>query len=113
MNTPIETNFRRLNLRTLNDICSNKSDLEKLYQENKPNSINFLATHKYKIRQQFPIEYNDVAKQNMSRKNSAKKMDYKIMTADEILDDISNVLNGGYYKKYLKYKTKYFNLQVQ
>ncbi len=114
LDTPIDTNFKRVNMRTLGDVCNNREDLKALIDKEKPNAIDMLTIYKYKIRQRFPIPYGNVEKQYERRTKKAKEKGYKIMNAEQIMKDLEKILGkkGGYseveYKrKYMKYKAKY------
>jgi len=115
LDTKVDTNFKQINLRTLDEICYNIEILKKYIKEDNPKWFGLIVLYKYKIRHQFPIYYLTVKEYYNNEKKEAQDKGYKIMTEEEILNDMNNELeqkggkNSDYYKKYIKYKNKYNN----
>lgn len=90
---PIDVNFRRVAKRTLHDICDNSKELEKMYDSIPPNAVKPLALFKYKIRRGFPLNYNANKNYIERMRKDALDKNYKIMSSDEILEDLKVYLD--------------------
>ena len=78
--------FKQLNLRTLNDIVKQNKEIQFLIENENPGKINHILNYKYKIRAPFLADYNDLSRflENRIKNNT----DYKLMSFDEIYNDI-------------------------
>ena len=78
--------FKQLNLRTLNDIVKQNKEIQTLIENENPEKINHILLYKYKLRAPFLADYNDMSRflKNRIKKNK----DYKLMSFDEIYNDI-------------------------
>ena len=78
--------FKQLNLRTLNDIVKQNKKIQSLIENEDPAKVNQILLYKYKLRAPFLADYNDVSRflENKIKKNK----DYKLMSFDEIYNDI-------------------------
>jgi uridine kinase len=92
LDTSLNTNFRQANLRTLKDIVKNYGQLEKLYQEEDIEFIDILTLYQYKIRLKFPVHFDEVKDRLERMKKISLEKNYKVMTGQEILDDLRNIL---------------------
>jgi adenylate kinase family enzyme len=90
LDTPTELNFRFINRRTIRDICKNSQELEEMYSHEDPAFIDVFTLFKFKIRRRFPIAYDDIKQQNAKMKEKYASLGYKIMTGQEIIDDLKN-----------------------
>ena len=113
----LDTNYRRVNIRTLHDICNQSSSLKKMYESTEPKYIDLLALFKYGIRHKFPIDFDMFKKIYNTMRKEAKKKGYKIMSPDKIMKEVEKILRqtqkGGYYQEYLKMKKEYKILRNQ
>ena len=89
-----ETNFKQLLTRTANDICKNKDAIISALTNNtdKPGIANKLLLHKYKIRSDFPIGYDDFIKRYKKKRTEHKKKGYKLATKEEIYSNIQKII---------------------
>ena len=73
-------------LRTLNDIVIQHNEIKSLIENENPEKVNHILLCKYKLRAPFLADYNDVSRflENKIKKNK----DYKLMSFDEIYNDI-------------------------
>jgi len=80
--------FKQLNLRTLNDIVKQHKKIESLIEnENEnPEKTNLILLYKYKLRVPFLADFNDLSRFKKNRIKNNK--DYKLMSFDEIYNDI-------------------------
>jgi len=78
--------FKQLNLRTLNDIVKQRKEINYLIENENPEKVNHILLFKYKLRRPFLADYNDMSRflENRIKKNK----DYKLMSFDEIYNDI-------------------------
>lgn len=90
-----ETNFKRLNIRTLDDMCSNLDNIKKLFEEEDPRATFDLALFKYKIRTRIPLPYEAFESMQGWFMNKSKDRGYKIMTSDEIIKDMQKLKGGN------------------
>lgn len=88
LNTDIELIYKRLNKRTMDDICKNIDKLKKLYENENEQTIKWLSLYKYKIRTVYPINKQRVKKASEEQITEYKNQGYKIMKAEEIIKDI-------------------------
>ena len=81
--------YSQLSKRTTNDICKNQKAIDKLVATGAhPDKIAMIILHKYEVRRDFPIFYPGL-KEGMEKEiKENKKKGYKIMTSQEIYDDI-------------------------
>jgi len=78
--------FKQLNLRTLNDIVKQNKEIQYLIENEDSEKTNHILLYKYKLRAPFLTDYNDVSRfLDNSIKNNK---DYKLMSFDEIYNDI-------------------------
>jgi hypothetical protein len=104
-------NYYEINKRSLNQICSNCTELNKLF-ENEKNKfiIDLIILFKYKIRQSFPIIPFQIDKEIEIRKKHDLELGYKYLKSEEIFIDIEktikelNNLSRQKVKRSLKYK---------
>jgi ABC-type oligopeptide transport system ATPase subunit len=84
-----EVNFQQLNTRTLHDLCSNKQAiLNTLSNTNNMEIVSRILSNKYKIRTEFPLNYNVYIKHYEKKRKERKKLGYKYMSAEDIYVDI-------------------------
>lgn len=106
--------FRRVNMRELETICSQRPAIEALLAEGEPALVDVLLQYRFKIRRPFPVRYENIERHNRELRDHYVERGYKALTSDQILEDIGRILNrttGGYHGKYLKYKEKYRRLR--
>lgn len=93
LDTPLDTNYRSVNKRTLNDIVSSQHDLNKIFLETEnPNIADLMTLYKCKIRKKFPVSYTDVIMSSEYLKRYATEQKYKILSANEILSELNVLL---------------------
>lgn len=92
LDTTTDLNYKAVNKRTLNDICKINSTLSKMYDTENPHVLDLMILFKYKIRHSFPIHYNDVKNSLHRMRDEYSNRGYKIMTGQEILNDLSTYL---------------------
>lgn len=102
LDTSSELNFRRINQRTIHDICKKSSQLEKLYLEEDVRFIDLLTLYKFKIRQKFPVSFGAVKERVHKMRDEYIEKKYKIMTGQEILIDLETHLHSAINKNYNK-----------
>lgn len=88
-----DTNYRRFNLRTMDDVCNNYQEIKELMNNTNISihKIHMTLLFKYKVRggiPRGPPETRDYLK--MTEKKARKKK-YKILSADEIYNEIINL----------------------
>ena len=88
INIEPEQLFKQYNLRTLDDIFDNYDEIKTLIKNSSPELVGQILLFKYKIRGIFLKPYSKV-KDSLAA-NIKKKKDYKLMTSDEIYDEIIN-----------------------
>jgi dephospho-CoA kinase len=85
-----EVNFKRLMIRTINDLCKNRQAIETLITNSKNlNTMDKLLLYKYKIRTSVP--FDDIAaftKKAKKREMRNKKEGYQILSSKEIYNAI-------------------------
>ncbi len=85
-----EVNFKRLMIRTINDLCKNRQAIETLINNSKNlNTLDKLLLYKYKIRTSVP--FDDVSaftKKAKKREMRNKKEGYQILSSKEIYNTI-------------------------
>lgn len=88
-----EDNFRQLNSRTLQDIYTNYHAIGKLFDtETNVYKISMLLLIKYKIRLPFHTNIDNIQNGLEYHKKTAKMANYKIMTIDNIYNNIIKLL---------------------
>lgn len=102
LETPVELNYRRVNDRTLKDIMNVSGELEELYHDEDYNYIDALTCFRYKIRQRFPVPYEQVVNNHNTLRQSAVEKKYKIMTGQEILTDLETIIEPIFEKTKIK-----------
>ncbi|VBB18266.1 AAA domain protein [Yasminevirus sp. GU-2018] len=99
LDTPVEFNHKQVNKRTLHDICKNASKIEDvLNDDTERRALDLMTLCRFKIRHKFPISYKDVKKSYERFRDASIKKSYKIMTAKEIVADLSSFLTPIYVK---------------
>ena len=97
INIDYETLFRQYQLRTLDYIKNDNHNIKKLLENDKISIDNILAllTLKYKIRHGFKCEGSQDVIEDIKRRNKkAKQKGYKVLFADEIYEQVSNVIKN-------------------
>ncbi len=89
-----EVNFKQLAIRTLNDLCKNRQDIESMIVNSKNlNTTDKILLYKYKIRAPFPFDdLTSFTKKVKKRELKYKNEGYKIMESKDILNDIKKLL---------------------
>ena len=79
-------NFKRLMIRTMNDLCKNRQEIENMINNSKNlNTTDKLLLYKYKIRAPFPFDsIENFTKYAKKRELKNKKEGYKILSSKEI-----------------------------
>ena len=91
--------FRQYQLRSLDYITKNNKDIEKLLKNKKISidKIVVLLTLKYKIRHGFKCENSQDVRTDIKRRNKeAKEKGYKVLSSDEIYEEVSDAINNLY-----------------
>jgi adenylate kinase family enzyme len=89
-----EVNFKRLLIRTMNDLCKNRQAIENLINSSKNlNTMDKLLLYKYKIRTSIP--FDDIAsfiKKTKKREMRNKKEGYQVLGSKEIYNAVVGIL---------------------
>lgn len=102
LDTSSETNFRRVNHRTIRDICKRSAQLERLYLDEDIEFIDLLTLYRFKIRQRFPTSLGEVKDKLHKMRDEFSAKNYKIMTGQQILTDLESYLTSSINKKHKK-----------
>ncbi len=95
LDTPSELNFRRINQRTIRDICKKSTQLEKMYLEEDVEFTDLLSLYVFKIRQKFPVSFGAVKERIHKMREDYSAQNFKIMTGQQILTDLESHLQSS------------------
>lgn len=88
--------FYQLNKRTIETICTNCIDITKLFEEEKNKyKVDLKLLFEYKIRLSFPILPNQIDESVANRKKHSEELGYKYLKADEIIEEITTIINDN------------------
>lgn len=124
----VDVHYRRLSLRTLDEICSNADKIRDTIGRETPTAGLHIINNEHGVKQRFPIDYKKMKGFLAQAKDSAREAGFTVMESSDILKKIiskydlrrdsdsndpkSEVQTGGnidYAYKYHKYKSKYVN----
>ena len=89
--TDIDTNFKRLNLRSLEEICNQKKEIKKLLQSNIPTyKKDLLLFAKLRLHVPFATIVPDIEKRIEKIVKIAKENKFKLLKSDDIYKQIIN-----------------------
>lgn len=92
LDTPAEFNFRVVNKRTLTDICQNSTKLTKLIDTESPQLISPLILFEYKIRQRFPVNFDEITIHIQRMKKHFADIGYEILSGQHVIDYLNTIL---------------------
>lgn len=102
LDTPLGLNYKQVNIKAIRDICNNKSSIKDLYKNEYPVSVIYaMSYYKYKIRSGFPYDIEDI--QNHIQMISSNNNDYRLLSGQNILDELDKHIELIYNKNKLKY----------
>src|SRR5579872_311095 len=92
LDTPAEFNFRVVNKRTLSDICQNSSKLTKLIETETPQLVSPLILFEYKVRQRFPVNFDEVVTHIERMKKHFNDTGYKVLSGQQVIEYLNTIL---------------------
>jgi shikimate kinase len=129
----IEEHYKRLSLRTLEEICSNANQIQEIINNVKPRK-SLVDIINLGVKQRFPIDFDKMKSIVENSRKFAEESGYKVMTSKDILreiiseynlkesteaiadsdsidtvhsSEIQQIAGSNYRHKYQKYKAKY------
>ncbi|AYV76743.1 MAG: hypothetical protein Terrestrivirus13_9 [Terrestrivirus sp.] len=120
IDVPMHELYRNINKKMLQIIIKNSDELFSLYKSEFPKYIDYIVEYELGIKK-FPVNYYDLVSLDDGLKQKySDNQQYTIIPESNILTEIDTIVNkfiqennqknkkeGGYYKKYKKYKHKY------